>query len=81
MKTITESQFWQLVGIISAGRALKKQQDALELAYKEIVGGDEGRFIDYVYEYDNIVDSLKTHLPHDGVEVKWNDKYRKVIGK
>lgn len=73
--SITENQFWQLVGLITAGREMRMKQEALEKAYVEITGDDElSRFSDYVWENGDIINSLKTHLPHDKVTVIWNEK-------
>lgn len=79
---ITENQFWQLVGVITAAKSCRKQMDSLENAYKEITGEKElNRFSDYVYEDNNIIESLKKHLPFDKVTVVWNSEQQTKKGK
>ena len=71
--TITENQFWQLVGLVTASKSLRRQEEALETAYKNITGeGEINRYVDYVYEDRDIIESLKEHLPFDKIIVKWN---------
>lgn len=74
MKKITEEQFYQLLGLVTAGREYTKLIDSLFKAYSKIVGKDEdGRFWDYMYESD-LYESLRKHLPHDSIEVIWKTK-------
>lgn len=76
--SITENQFWQIVGLITAARHLNKQIDSLESAYREITGDEElNRFSDYVYEERDIIESLKDHLPSDKIIVTWNKMEKK----
>lgn len=80
--SITEEQFWQLVGLITAGKELRKQQEVLETSYRNITGeGELSRFSDYIYEDRNIIDSLKEHLPYDKVTIRWNKKEKTLQGE
>ena len=76
IKEITENQFWQLVGIITASRTLERKMNSLAESYSEITGEEDklNRFSDYVYSEEDIIVALKKHLPHDNVEVIWKTK-------
>ena len=65
-KEITESQYWQIYGLIVAKIKLNQQEELLHKAYQEIVGEDaEGRFWDYYEEAD--LDKIKKHLGYDKI--------------
>lgn len=66
MSTITESQYWQIYGLITAKIQLDKQIESLHKAYEDIVGNiSEGRFWDYCDEID--LKDIKKHLKFDGI--------------
>lgn len=68
MKEITESQYWQIYGLVTAKIKLCQQEELLHKAYQEIVGDDnESRFWDYYEESD--LDKIKKHLEYDKITV------------
>lgn len=73
---ISENQFWQLFGLITAARELRKKMDSLGEAYAEITNEEDkiNRFSDYVWNDNDLISELKKHLPHDGISVNWKTK-------
>jgi len=73
LKEITEAQYWQIYGLVTAKIAFDKQINSLYQAYGELVGKDnEDRFWDYSepHELKNILNDFE----HDNITVKWNKK-------
>lgn len=72
VKEISENQFWQLVGLITASIELDTRRESLHQAWKEIVNEEAvERFWDFgVGCGENLIDELKQKLAYDGVTLK-----------
>jgi len=69
-RKISESQFWQLYGLVTAKLNLDKKEMALYESWKELTNKEGAeRFWDFYLE-DVPVDELKSKLKFDGIEIK-----------
>lgn len=77
-KTITENQFWQLVGLVTASIELDTKRTMLYQAWREIVNVEaEDRFWDWGYgesSNSDLIGDIKSKLKFDGIVIKQSKK-------
>jgi hypothetical protein len=79
-KTITENQYYQLIGLCTASIDLEQKRDLLADSWAEIVGEENrDRFWDF-YEPSDLRE-LEKKLKFDGIVVKRTRKTKQGVGQ